>query len=79
MYAVKEISKNFVLKHDKIKAVYRERDLLQKVPDCPFIVALDMTLQDEDNLYFVMEYVDGGNLSKIIMSESRKEIPEAMK
>ena len=29
-YAIKEISKQFVLKYDKLKAVFRERDLLQK-------------------------------------------------
>ena len=56
-FAIKEISKQTALKYDKVKAVFRERDLLQMI-DCRFIVNLNCTLQDNDNLYFVLEYVD---------------------
>jgi serine/threonine protein kinase len=64
------------MKVDKIKAVFRERDLLQKINWSPFIVQLDYTLQDEENLYFVMQSVDGGSLNKIIMSSAKKKIPK---
>ena len=42
-YAIKEISKQHVLKYSKIKSVFRERDLLKMV-DSRFVIGLDCTL-----------------------------------
>ena len=62
-FAIKEISKQNALKYDKVKAVFRERDLLQMVHN-RFVVHLDCTLQDSDNLYFVLEFVKSSRLAK---------------
>lgn len=65
-----------MLKLDKVKAVFRERDLLTMMKKSRFIVKLDCTLQDDESLYFIMEYVDAGSLNKIIMTSRRAKIPK---
>ena len=54
------------MKHDKTKAVFRERDLLEYVSDSPFFVHLVCTFQDEKTLYFIQEYLPNGNLKNLI-------------
>ena len=62
-----------MLKYDKIKAVFRERDLLKMVY-CQFVISLDCTLQDAENLYFVMEFAERGTLGNIIKKYEDKKI-----
>ena len=73
-FAIKEISKQTALKYDKVKSVFRERDLLQMI-ESRFIVNLSCTLQDMDSLYFVMEFVNNGSLSGLIESGRRAKLP----
>ena len=49
-----------------IQAVYQEFDILEFVYDCPNIIALELTFQDTDCLYFLMEYANNGSLSNLI-------------
>ena len=37
-YGMKVLEKQTILKYDKIKAVYQERDILEFVCDCPNII-----------------------------------------
>ena len=66
-YAVKCISRRRIesgrLQHDLLN----ERDVLLRV-NHPMCVKLYRTLQDQDNLYFVMEYVEGALLHNVLYS-----------
>lgn len=46
--------------------MFRERDILEQVCENSNIVALECTFQDDDNLYFLMEYAEKGSLSSLI-------------
>lgn len=44
-----------------------ERDLLAAATDCNHIVKLYCSFQDQDNLYFVLEYMGGGDLLSLLI------------
>ncbi|GLC74987.1 hypothetical protein PLESTF_001580900 [Pleodorina starrii] len=60
--AIKAVSKAFIVKNDQISHILDERFLMKRVAGYPFIVTLLGTFQDRDCLYFVMEYMAGGEL-----------------
>lgn len=51
--------------HKKIQSVFRERDLLRELIH-PNIIRQFLTFQDDQNLYYVFEYVNRGSLTKLI-------------
>lgn len=61
-YAVKEVFKEFLIQHEKIKAIFRERDILFNSKDCKSLPKFYHTFNEEDYLYLVMEFVDRGTL-----------------
>jgi len=65
-YGMKVLEKARILKYGKIQAVYWERDILELVCDCNSIVQLECTFQDDDCLYFLMEYASKGSLSRLV-------------
>ena len=66
IFALKELEKEHILKYGKHNAVIREKDILEMVCDHKNIISLECTFQDEDNLYFLLEYADKGSLSSLI-------------
>jgi len=68
-YALKCLDKVHIMKHDKVHSVHRERDILMNAKH-PNIVHLECTFQDEDNLYFLMEYVENKSLSELLKAIS---------
>ncbi|KAJ1963024.1 cAMP-dependent protein kinase catalytic subunit [Dipsacomyces acuminosporus] len=60
-YAMKVLKKSHVVKAKQVEHVNSERKILAEC-DCPFIVHMLGTCQDNVNLYFFMEYVVGGEL-----------------
>jgi serine/threonine protein kinase len=66
LYAMKELQKEHILKYNKIQAVFRERDILEMICEHQNVVQLECTFQDEDNLYFLMEFADKGSLASLI-------------
>ena len=66
-YAVKQIYKkiNFIQENEKEKNIYNEKKILKYLSH-PFIIKLHFSFQDEDNLYLVMDYISGGDLSSYI-------------
>lgn len=59
--AIKAISKGYVVKHDDERHVQNERLILGQLRH-PFVVGLFGTLQNKQKIYFVLEYVAGGEL-----------------
>jgi len=59
--AVKAVSKGYVAKHKDERHLRNERDILARLRH-PFVVRLFGTFQDTRRVYFVLEYVAGGEL-----------------
>lgn len=58
---IKAIRKDYVTRHNDGRHVQNERNILMDL-DHPFIVELFGTFQDPKRIYFVMEFVAGGEL-----------------
>lgn len=70
-YALKILQKNVVVRLKQVQHTINEKEVLQKSTECPFIVKLEHSCQDQKNLYFVMEYVLGGELFTHLRSAGR--------
>ena len=64
-YAIKAINKNRINKEKMKKHIQLEKNILLKI-DHPFIVKLVKCLEDDNNIYFLMEYLKGKELFDII-------------
>ena len=62
LYAVKAISKEQLLSEDSADQSMLERDVLAMGTGCTFLTALSATFQTNEHLYFVIEFVVGGDL-----------------
>lgn len=61
-YAVKVLQKKIILKKKEQKHIMSERSVLMKNIKHPFLVGLHFSFQTTDKLYFVLDYVNGGEL-----------------
>lgn len=59
--AVKTVSKKYIRKHNDMRHITSERDILKKMTS-PFCIRLFGTYQDADNIHLVLEYAPGGEL-----------------
>jgi len=64
--AMKTLRKLEVLKRNQVAHVKAERDILAEA-ECEWVVKLYYSFQDRDNLYFVMEYIPGGDLMSLLI------------
>jgi len=60
-YALKEMSKLKIIDKKSEKSINSEREFLSKL-NHPFIVNMHYAFQDRDNLYLVMDLLNGGDL-----------------
>lgn len=61
-YAVKVLAKKMILKRNEKAHIMCERNVLLKNLNHPFLVGLRYSFQSQDKLYFVLDYVNGGEL-----------------
>ncbi|TUA03489.1 Serine/threonine-protein kinase Sgk2 [Bagarius yarrelli] len=61
-YAVKVLQKKVILKKKEQKNIMAERNVLLKSLKHPFLVGLHYSFQTPEKLYFVLDYVNGGEL-----------------
>jgi len=66
LYAMKTLKKSEVLKRNQVAHVKAERDILAEA-DNEWVVRLYYSFQDRDNLYFVMDYIPGGDLMSLLI------------
>eukprot|EP01136_Pigoraptor_vietnamica_P038754 Opistho-1_new@108518 len=75
LYAMKVLRKADVLRRNQIAHVKAERDILAEA-DNEWVVKLFYSFQDPERLYFVMEYVPGGDMMTLLIRLGT--FPEAM-
>uniref|UniRef100_A0A665WBE5 Serum/glucocorticoid regulated kinase 2b n=1 Tax=Echeneis naucrates TaxID=173247 RepID=A0A665WBE5_ECHNA len=61
-YAVKVLQKQMIVKRKEQRHVMVERNVLMKGLQHPFLVGLHFSFQTSNMLYFVLDYVNGGEL-----------------
>ena len=61
LYAMKILNKKYIIKKNQVQHTQNERVMLEKLKH-PFIVRLNYAFQDSKRLYFVTEFMQGGEL-----------------
>lgn len=67
--ALKVLKKKDIVKMQQVEHVRQEKDILLRISH-PFIVDLLGTFQDEQSLYMMMEFVNGGELHEYIQLQA---------
>eukprot|EP00929_Paragymnodinium_shiwhaense_P019379 TRINITY_DN13236_c0_g1_i1.p1 TRINITY_DN13236_c0_g1~~TRINITY_DN13236_c0_g1_i1.p1 ORF type:complete len:1098 (-),score=191.59 TRINITY_DN13236_c0_g1_i1:219-3512(-) len=71
VFALKRISKGFVVKSQAQKQIAQERDILSLLVDSPFIIRFLYSYQDAEFVYLLMEVAGGGHLRGLLQEKPK--------
>lgn len=71
LYAMKTLRKEDVLKRNQVAHVKAERDILAEA-DNEWVVKLYYSFQDQNSLYFVMDYIAGGDMMTLLIKFGKR-------
>ncbi|KAM9949963.1 hypothetical protein ACTFIT_011188 [Dictyostelium discoideum] len=70
IYAMKVLNKNNIIERKEVDHTRSEKNILQKLVH-PFLVNLNYSFQTNDKLYFIMDYINGGELFFHLQNEEK--------
>ena len=70
VYAMKCIRKDVILKNENMDSLKLEKEILYEM-NHPFIVGMDYVFSDDVRIYFLMDFVEGGELFRHLVKVRR--------
>lgn len=70
IYAMKCIRKDVVIENESMDSLKLEKEILYSV-DHPFIVSMDYVFENQFRIFFLMDFIEGGELFRHLVKVRR--------